>query len=183
MEQKRQTQVTDANSNEFQKNLYQPTVDLDQLTEKTIIAIDCQGWHLQELYPNKTVLGLETQFNIVDFKLTRKQFYQAIDSRNYDKLVWPKLEVNNAAVIFDHSPVLKYRSPSEINNILNTVCQQYRPNSLVVKLNLMHVDDNRLTDRFYNLTQFRIESYVVHEFSYTANAKDLAMKFYRAVDI
>lgn len=183
MEQKTQTQITDQNRNAFREQLYQQnnTVDIGQLTESTVIAIDCQGYRYQAQYPSKTVLPLETMTNVVDFRIPKQQFYKFIDNRQSDRLGWPKVDAENCAVLFDCSPILKYRTVKEISLILSEVSNRYLPSTIIVNLNLMHVDDSRLTDRFYNMAQIQLDQYVVQEFVYKADHKSALIKFSRKV--
>ena len=157
------------------------TVDIDQLTESTVIAIDCRGYLYQTQYPSKTVLALETMSNIVDFRIPKQQFYKFIDNRQSDRLGWPKVDAANCAVLFDYSPILKYRTAKEISSMLREVSDRYLPSTIIVNLNLMHVDDSRLTDRFYNMAQIQLDQYVVQEFVYKADQKSVSIKFSRKV--
>lgn len=185
MEHKKQTQITDRNRKEFQETLYQQTsaVDIGVLHEQTIIAADCQGYKYQTLYPDKTVLALETMSNVRDFCIPKEQFYKLIDNRQYHKLVWPKIDIKDCAMLFDCSPILKYRTVEEISLTLDEASNRYLPTTIIVRLNLMHVDDNRLADRFYNMSKFRLGLYVVHEFAYNANTKSLLINFHRKTAI
>jgi hypothetical protein len=183
MEQKTQTQITDQNRDAFREQLYQQksTVDIGQLTESTVIAIDCRGYLYQVQYPSKTVLALETMSNVADFRIPRQQFYKFIDNRQSDQLGWPKVDAANCAVLFDYSPILKYRTAKEISSMLREVSDRYLPSTIIVNLNLMHVDDSRLTDRFYNMAQIQLDQYVVQEFVYKADQKSVSIKFSRKV--
>jgi hypothetical protein len=185
MENKKQTQVTDQNRKDFQAALHQHagTFDISTLAEQTIIAVDCQGHKYQLLHPSKSVLALETMSNVLDFRIPKDQFYKFVDDRQYNKLGWPKVDVKDCAVLFDCSPILKYRTVEEISLILDEVSNRYLPTTIVVNLNLMHVDDNRLADRFYNMAKLRLSLYVVQEFSYNANAKSLLVKLHRKVTV
>ena len=185
MEHKKQTQITDQNRKEFQETLYQQTsaVDISVLSERTIIAADCQGHKYQKLYPTKNVLALETMSNVRDFQIPKEQFYRLIDNRQYHKLGWPKIDINDCAVLFNCSPILKYRTVEEISSILDEVSIRYLPTTIVVNLNLMHVDDNRLSDRFYNMSKLRLNMYVVQEFLYNADTKSLLVHFHRKTTI
>jgi hypothetical protein len=183
MEQKTQTQITEQNRNAYREQLYQQnsTVDIGRLTETTVIAIDCQGYRYQAQYPSKTVLALETMSNVADFCIPRQQFYKFIDNRQYNQLGWPKVDAANCAVLFDCSPILKYRSVKEISQLLSEVSNRYLPSTMIVNLNLMHVDDSRLTDRFYNMSQIQVDQCVVQRFVYDADQKSLLIEFCRKI--
>jgi hypothetical protein len=183
MENKKQTQITDQNCDEFRKQLYQMcgTFDINKLKEQTVIAVDCQGHNYQMSYPSKTILALETMSNVLDFQIPKQQFYRFIDNRQYNKLVWPKVDVENCAVVFDYSPILKYRSIEEISSILNEVGKRYLPGTIVINLNLLYIDGTRLTDRFYDMARIKLDMYVVQEFEYHVEQKNLLIEFCRKI--
>jgi hypothetical protein len=183
MENKKQTQITDQNRDEFRKQLYQMcgTFDINKLKEQTVIAVDCQGHTYQMSYPSKTILALETMSNVLDFQIPKQQFYRFIDNRQYNKLVWPKVDVENCAVVFDYSPILKYRSIEEISSILNEVGKRYLPSTIVINLNLLYIDGTRLTDRFYDMARIKLDMYVVQEFEYHTEQKNLLIEFCRKI--
>jgi hypothetical protein len=84
-------------------------------------------------------------------------------------------------VLFDCSPILKYRSIEEISSILNEISERYLPNTIVINLNLIFVDSTPLTDRFYDMARIKLDMYVVQEFVYCAEEKTLLMEFRRKI--
>ena len=157
------------------------TFNINKLKEQTVIAVDCQGYNYQMSYPTKTILALETMSNVLDFQIPKQQFYRFIDNRQYDKLGWPKVDVKDCALLFHFSPILKYRSIEEISSIMNEVSKQYSPNTIVINLNLLYIDGTRLTDRFYDMARIKLDMYVVQEFVYHAEEKNLLIEFCRKI--
>ena len=91
------------------------------------------------------------------FNLSREQFDYLIDNQIYNNLHWPKISTTNCAIIFDHSPVLKYLTVTEIINVLETVSDRYGPSIILLRSSLFFIDDCRANDRFYNLVDIKIE--------------------------
>lgn len=184
MQNRKQTQITQNNRDNFRSHLNQSQqlADLSQLAEKNILAIDCNGSEYTSLYPDKNVLCLETMTNIRDFAIPKDKFYRVIDNRQHN-LVWPRIDVNNCAVLFNYSTIMKYRSIEEIAGILETVGEKYQPTTIVANMHLMHIDSDRLTDRFYDLAQIQLGMYVVREFNYSTHNRTLMTIFARRVQL
>jgi hypothetical protein len=180
----KQTQVTDQNREQFYRQMYpqqmdssQQLINLDCLPSPDVIAIDCCGWHYKNLFPEKHVLSVDPIKTATEFKLPRQHVYKLFDNRVDQTPVWPRVQSNNCAVIFDRSPMLKYRSVDQLMEILNQVQQAYQPKNLFVRLNLMFVDSARLQDRFYDLATMQVNHTVVKTFEYHAELDQLSMCF------
>jgi hypothetical protein len=90
---------------------------------------------------------------------------------------WPKISTTDCAVIFDHSPVLKYLTVPEIINVLETVSDRYCPAIILLRSSLFFIDDCRVNDRFYNLVDIKIKNYVVEKFYYDTPTTELMIQF------
>lgn len=171
-----QTKVTEANRAAFYKTLYPQQLDcqekLIQLTHQTIgqyIVIDSCSWHYKACWPNANIIGLECLSTALEFKLQTHQFDKLIDTRQPDNIAWPNLNTNNPALIFDRSPILKYKTVSEIVNIVVSAADKYQANAVFLNIQSVFVDDIRLTDRFNNLINLQLPNFIVKKFYYDEN--------------
>jgi hypothetical protein len=180
MEPKPQTKVTVENQKDFYQLLYKggrTLVDLDQLPASEYLLVDCDQEQYRKKYPNLNIVLLATLSTAKQFNLPREKFDYLIDNQIYNDLHWPKISTTDCAVIFDHSPVLKYLTVPEITNVLETVSSQYRPATILLQSSLFFIDDCRMTDRFYNLVNIKIENYVVEKFYYDTPSTELMIQF------
>jgi hypothetical protein len=152
-------------------------INLDHLTESTAILIDCCGWHYKNLFLEKKIVALECFKTIEQFKLDKKYFDKIVDNQNDNLSTWPNITVNDCAVIFDRSPVLKYCSVEKISKILGDVCIKYQPTTVILNQSLLLVDGPRLLDRFYEIAKLSISEYFVKTFKYNADSDYLYAQF------
>ena len=180
MEEKLQTKVTLQNQKDFYQSLYstdRPLIDLKKIVADQYLLVDCRGQQYCKNYPDLDIITLETITTAKQFNFTKDQFDYLIDNRVFNKLRWPKISTENCVVIFDYSPLLKYLTVAEIINELETVSEQYSPNTILLQSSLIFIDDNRLTDRFYNLVDIQIKNYMVEKFYYDTNNTELMIQF------
>lgn len=184
-----QTQVTDQNRDQFYQRVYpqqlcskQQLVNLNLFDVKNVVAIDCCGWYYRKLFLEKTVLFVDPIKTALDFKLPKDKIYKLVDNRKDDVLVWPKFEVSDCIVLFDRSPILKYKSLSQLTSVFDTVVNTYQAQFLVVRLSTVFVDSNRLTDRFYDLASLKVKNFVVKQFDYNTYSNELYVCFERCYD-
>lgn len=176
METRRQTAPTDQNRMLFYQQVYfhqkltrSQLINLDQLTESAVIMIDCCAWHYKNIFPEKKIVGFEAFHTVKNFKLDKTYFDKMFDDQNISKLNWPSCQLNDCAVVFDRSPVLKYCSLEKISHILCEVSAKYQPSTLMIKQSLTFTDDLRTVDRFYNISQLVLSDYVVKTFEYNTD--------------
>jgi hypothetical protein len=180
MEQKLQTKVTLENQKDFYQSLYRndrTLVALDQLLVTEYLLVDCNQEQYCKKYPNLNIVLLTTLSTAKQFNLSRDQFDYLIDNQIYNNLHWPKIPTTNCAIIFDHSPVLKYLTVPEIINVLETVSDRYCPAIILLQSSLFFIDDCRVNDRFYNLVDIKIKNYVVEKFYYDTPTTELTIQF------
>ena len=190
MDTRQQTKVTDQNRSAYFQTVYahqtltkDQLVNLDVLSESTIMLIDCCSWHYKKLFSNKNIIGLETIKTVKDFGLDRTHFDKLIDNQFDDSIGWPSVSETNCALIFDRSPILRYTSVEKLSSILNTTASKYDPNTIVLELPLMFIDQPCLVDKFYTLSLLTINNYIVTEFNYNTNAMHLSVKFSRKIKL
>jgi len=167
----KQTQVTDSNRLDFYKTLY--PMQMDDITglidiskePDPVIAVDCCGWYYQEIY-QKNVIMLETIKTAHQFKLSRKKFTKLIDNRSDDLIVWPKLECSINTILMDRSPLLRYKTIPDLSHLLYQLGSTYNPEKMIIRGNLLVIDDYRLRDRFYNWIDFSVDGYIISKFLY-----------------
>ena len=176
MEPKLQTAPNDQNRMVFYQQVYYhqkltkaQLINLDSLSESDVIMIDCCGWHYKNIFPEKNVVGIEAFNSFRNFKLDKTHFDKLFDDQNNSKLNWPNCQLNDCAVVFDRSPVLKYCSLEKISKVLSDVVAKYEPSTMVLKQSLTFTDDVRTVDRFYNISQLLISDYFVKTFEYNTD--------------
>lgn len=184
MEQKLQTKVTDFNRENFYKQVYDhqtcdstSLVNLSQLGSEKKLLIDCCGWHYKNCFPSESIIALENINTVLEYRLTKNQFDKMFDGRNNNIPTWPRLNIKDAIIVFDRSPLLKYQNLENIKKILNSVCLAYHPKLIVMKQNLLFVDDPRLVDRFYNVSKLSVDGCVVKKFNYDLDSFLLEIHF------
>ena len=189
METKQQTKVTDQNKINFFHTVYHhqsdsknDLVDLDSIDQSTIILIDCCGWHYKKLFPQKSIIGLETIKTVKDFELDRTYFDRLIDNQADNRIGWPSLTASKCAVVFDRSPLLKYMTLEQISDILDKISNKYMPDIIVLEQSLLLVNDTRLIDRFYNIAGLAINNYIVSKFNYDTNKMHLSVRFQKKIN-
>lgn len=186
----KETQVTDQNRAQFYQALYphqmeskENLIDIGAINVDNIIAIDCCGWHYKNLFPEKNVLAIDPIKTALEFKLDKDKIHKLVDNRLDDKdLSWPKFSIDNNAVIFDRSPMLKYLRIDQLVKLFNDVQHTYKPKFLIARLNLVFIDSNRLTDRFADISTIRVDNSVVDRFFYDASKSYLYVCFRKKYD-
>lgn len=180
----KQTQVTEQNRSQFYQYVYphqsesrDQLIDIAPIDVNAIIPIDSCGWRYKELFPEKHVLPIDPLKAVQGFRLSMDKLYKVVDNRFDPNLSWPKIDANNCAVIFDRSPILKYRTIDQLVTLLNDVQQTYQPKFLIVRCKLKHIDSARLTDRFYDLSAIQVSNTVVDQFEYHADQDHMYMSF------
>jgi hypothetical protein len=185
MDKTSQTKVTDNNRDQFYKHVYRQQFDSkSQLVElakfsNDCVLIDCCGWHYRNTFPDKNTIILETVKNALQFKLDRNKFDKLIDDQQDHKISWPPLKTINPVLIFDRSPILKYRSVCDLVHLLSDVSKIYCASQLIVNIDTTFVDDPRMVDRFYNLSAISIPNFIVVEFAYKTTTNKLFIHFRR----
>jgi hypothetical protein len=169
----KQTQVTDQNRSQFYRHVYHhqtesknQLIDIGSINVNNIIPIDCCGWYYKDLFPEKTVLPIDPVKTALEFKLPKDKVYKLVDNRIGQVLNWPKFFVDDCAVVFDRSPILKYLTIDQLITLFNNVQQTYQPKFLIARLKLMFIDSTRLTDRFYDVSTIQVNNTVVDQFHY-----------------
>ena len=180
-----QTKVTDNNRDKFYKHVYRQQfnsksqlIDLSEFSSDCVL-IDCCGWHYRNTFPDKNIIILETVKSALQFKLDRNKFNRLIDDQQDHTISWPPLEIINPVLIFDRSPILKYRSVSDLVDLLSNASTIYCASQLVINVDTTFVDDPRVVDRFYNLSKISIPNFIVVEFVYKSTTNNLFMHFRR----
>jgi hypothetical protein len=183
METKQQTKVTKQNKSGFflamyhhQNSTKDQLVNLDSLKETQVILVDCCGWYYKKLFTQKSIVGLETIKTVKQFELDKTYFDRLIDNQQDQFIGWPSVCVDDCAVVFDRSPLLKYRSLDQLSEIITDVTDKYMPNTVILEQSLTFIDDNRLVDRFYNFAKFKINGYIVKKITYDADQMHISIR-------
>lgn len=181
-----QTKVDEDNYKDFYKSVYpmqtnsiDQLIDLTPYVDRACLLIDCCGWHYKNWFTKNIIISLENIKTAKEYKLSTDKFDKLFD----DKGVWPKLSVKNPVVVLDRSPLLKYLTIEQLCSVLESLVSRYDPAVFVVRTSLLFVDDNRLVDRFYALSNIHIKNYVVEKFYYNVEKLMLEIKFARVINI
>jgi hypothetical protein len=165
-----QTTITDENRQDFYNLVYKqsrhnitPLIDISM--HDLPIMVDCLGKHYEEHF-NKKVYKLETLTSVKNFKLPIDYFDRLIDDQKEQDIGWPEVKLNKSVLIFDRSPLLKYRSVDDLHKILTQTSNKYTPTKIILRLNLTFIDDNRFDNRIKNLSQLELDRYRIEKFSY-----------------
>lgn len=168
-----QTTVTKQNQQEFYKSLYRQQLDnkqslIDIVSYDHVVLVDCCGWHYEKIF-QRPVTKIECLITAKNFDLNLTHFDKMIDDRDRDNLRWPAIDISDCVLIFDRSQLLRYRTIKEINKILNSAIQTYKPNKVIVRADTRFIDDNRFVNRINNLAGINIDGYVVEKFLYSVH--------------
>jgi len=183
MEIKLQTKVTDQNSQDFFKNVYphlnnskDQLIQLNDYNVSTFVLVDCCGWHYKSIWQELSIIGLETLSTLKEYKLDRQKFQGIIDNRDHTNIKWPAIDVNNCALIFDRSVLLKYRTVDNIVNVITDAAEKYYPAHIVLNAATLFIDDSRFGDRVTALSKLIIPGYVVTSFVYSITNIKISFK-------
>lgn len=169
----RRTQVTDANRLAFYQQLYPMQLeDISTLVDISdvsgpIITLDCCGWRYKEVF-KKEIIMIETMTTVKQFALDRSKFTKLVDDRDGLLSRWPKVDALGCLLLLDRSPLFKYKTLVQIQDLVQNLANHYQPNLIRLSGNLLFVDDSRLCDRFYNWCNFKISGYTIQKFLYDA---------------
>lgn len=168
----RQTKVTNANRLAFYQQLYpMQSEDMSTLMDITdvsgpIITIDCCGWRYRDVF-KKEIIMIETVTAAKQFALDKSKFTRLVDDRDGPgPSRWPNVDAPGCLLLLDRSPLLKYKTLKQIQDLVQNLTNHYQPNLVRLRGDLMFVDDPRLCDRFYNWTNFQIFGYTIQRFLY-----------------
>ena len=168
-----QTAVNDQNRQDFFKQTFphltkskQQLIQLDEFSASSFVLVNCCGWHYKNLWPEFNIVGLETLSAAKNFLFDRSMFQGLIDDRDFYKIVWPKIDADNSVLIFDHSPLLKYRTTAGIADVVSSAALLYQSTTVVVQLSTVFVDDTRLKDRITNFLSLTVPGYTIIKFEY-----------------
>lgn len=173
MDLRSQDKPTDENREKFYPDLYPVLLDTqEELVDLrpivgTAILVDSCGWYYQKFFPDADICSIEPLLTAHQFKLNSDQYDRLIDNQKDNaRLVWPSINCIADTVVFDRSPLLKYRTIEQIAELVSDMAKKYLPNRIILRSSLVFINDTRLCDRFYNFYKLRIANYVVEKFDY-----------------
>jgi len=180
MDQRKQTAVTDSNREEFYNTLF-PVVSMtkNQMIDisdlENPVLIDCAGKFYKQEFSTQ-ILVVETLQTAKEFCLERTDFDFLV--KDDDNIRWPSKMPKNSDIVFDDSRLTKYKTLNQLQDLLQNLINQCRPNSIHFRIHLHHIDDDRLCDRFYNISLLKFNNYVVLKFLYDTkkNIFELSLK-------
>jgi hypothetical protein len=173
-----QTKVTDKNRIEFYKTVYpvlqmskNELINLD-LYPGVKVIFDSAGWHYQQNFPNQIIVKIENIQTCKEYQLPRYKFDKIFTGENI-----PKIEFTDPTLIIDYSNYMKYKTPEDIKNILLDLSNKISPDIILFRLNLVTVNDNRLTNRIENFINITPTNFVISEFNFFVEQNRLFIKF------
>lgn len=188
MEEKLQTKVTTQNRQEYLNSVYpqlskskEELIQLNEYNVSSFVLADCCGWYYKTLWPDLKIIGLESFYSVKEYKLERDKVQGIIDNRDYANIKWPTISVNDCALIFDYSVILKYRTVDDIIKVILSAVNKYQPKVIVFRSFVLFIDDPRIVERFELLSKFLIPGYVITNFMY--DTKNLKISYSKKLDI
>lgn len=142
---------------------------------KKIIAVDCAGWHYQNIFSDSDVYRLEGVYVCKNVSMDKSKFDRLYDDKDVDNLKFPVLNFENTVLLLDHSPMLKYRTGPELNKVLEDLVRSTDPDIIHLRLPLVTTNDFRLGDRFTELTTIVPAGYITTMFNFNLSTTEKPM--------
>lgn len=165
-------------SKEFYQQIYvvqtlpkHELIDLHEFPQdRPVIVVDSCGWYYQQQFPQYNIHRVEGLTTCKNMKLGRNQVDTVFDDR--DELPrFPKMHFSNAIMIVDHSLLLKYRTPDQMQTILNRLADATACRDICVRIALLYSNDNRFENRLDQLITIVPTGYSVIKFDMNLDAK------------
>jgi len=162
-----QTKITEHNRLDFYNNVYNVNfiqanlIDISQFSDQLIIALDSCGLIYKKHFPTANIKIIEHVETAKQYQLARSDYDKLFDNTN-------SITVDKDSVLLlDHCPsIFKYKTQQELANTLTTLTDTIDPKYCIVRLAVITLGDNRLTDRFQNLSKIIPRKYSVVKFNY-----------------
>lgn len=162
----------DKNNIEYYRNVYisqtfdrRQLLDLDQFdTQQKIIVVDSCAWYYQKIFDTHDIYKVEGIQTCKSMNLSRSQVDKMFDDQDLHNLKFPDLHFPNAVLLLDYSRILKYRTPEQLHNILNSLARSSQADKILVRLSMVVSDDNRFIDRLQNMSKITPAGYTVVSF-------------------
>ena len=164
-------------SQEFYQQIYvvqtlpkERLIDLGAFAQdRTVIVVDSCGWYYQQQFPQYRIHRVEGINTCKNMKLGRDQVDTIFDDRDELPRV-PKIDFANSVMVLDHSLLLKYRTPAQVQAILNRLVNATGCGDIVVRMALLYSNDNRFHNRLDQLATIVPEDYSVVKFDMNLDA-------------
>jgi hypothetical protein len=144
---------------------------------KKIVMVDSCGWFYQQVFPNADIHKMESLYMCKNVSMGKEKIDSVYDDQNFEKLKFPSRNFPGCVVIIDHSPILKYRSALQMQEVFTDLTQSTQAELLHVRLPLWTTDDYRFSDRLHELVNITPKNYVTTEFLYNINSGSIIAKF------
>ena len=162
-----QTKITEHNRLEYYNNVYNVDfiqanlIDIGRFSDQLIIALDSCGLIYKNYFPTANIKIIEHVETAKQYQLARSDYDKLFNNTNaitVDK---------DGVLLLDHCPsIFKYKTQQELSDTLTTLTDTIDPRYCIVRLALITSGDNRLTDRFQNLSKIIPRKYSVVKFNY-----------------
>ena len=144
---------------------------------KKIVIVDSCGWFYQQVFPNADIHKMESLYMCKNVSMGKEKIDSIYDDQNFEKLKFPSRNFPGCVVIIDHSPILKYRSALQMQEVLTDLTQSTQAELLHIRLPLWTTDDYRFSDRLHELVNIIPKNYVTTEFLFNINSGLIGAKF------
>jgi hypothetical protein len=142
-------------------------LNISKFKDTKVVAIDSCGFHYEnKFYPIVKIENLQTA---KEYRFQRSA---------YDQLFNRVENINETAdvLLLDHCPKLfKYKTLEELAQVLSILTSNIKPKHCLIRMSLVTLNDNRLTDRFKNLVSIVPDSYVVETAAYDCDHFTLSL--------
>jgi len=149
---------------------------------KKIVIVDSCGWFYQQAFPNADIHKMESLYMCKNVSMSKEKIDSIFDDQNFEKLKFPSRNFPGSVLIVDHSPILKYRSAVQMQEVFTDLTQSTQSDQVHVRLPLRTTDDYRFSDRLHELVNIVPNNYVTTEFLFNINSRLLIAKFKRLLN-
>jgi len=148
-------------------------IDLDKTYPgKKIIMVDSCGWFYQQIFPTADIYKIEGIDMCKNVSMSKEKIDCLFDDRTFEKPKFPARIFPNSVLIVDHSTLWKYRTNSQMQEILNDLTQSMQPELVHIRTPLITTNDYRFRDRLQDLASIVPSNYITTEFLFFLNEQE-----------
>jgi hypothetical protein len=180
-----QTTINDKNRDEFYKQIY-PVLSMPKQTlldvstiMGTKIMVDSTGWYYREHFPTECILSVEHINTCKNFKLDKSKF-----DKIFNDISFPTIDISGPTVlILDHTLFLKYKTISQINELLSMMSKKCNSYYIMIRGNMNTLGDNRFEDRIKDFVSIVPDDFLITKLSCDLIKYQVEMKKIKKYDI
>jgi hypothetical protein len=117
------------------------------------------------MFPNLDIVQVEGLSTCKNYQLNKTQVDKIFNDIN-QQLKFSNMHYPGSILVMDHANFLKYRSVSQLNQLLNELTQNIQPKEVYIRMSTATMGDFRLHDRIKDLVNIVPVNYITSTFSY-----------------